>query len=167
MLTLSIKQVVCLSVGRLKADSTSDDLLVGTTAEIRAYSVQDNADIFCREAPDGCTALAVGMLGRTTGQQPYRPLVFVGGSCSIYGYDANGDDAFWTVRINMRDSRRSWVFSCVITAPFNVRFNNPQVTGDNVASLAVAPVMNSEGRNEVSTSGNSRTDKQVRSFCCF
>ncbi len=67
---------------------------MGTASELRAYDAGSNADVFCREAPDGCSALGFGRLGQEDSQPP---LVFLGGSCSIYGYNASGHDAFWTV----------------------------------------------------------------------
>ncbi|KAB7494790.1 Bardet-Biedl syndrome 2-like protein, partial [Armadillidium nasatum] len=53
--------------------------------------------------PDGGNAIVVGRLG----QYP-NPLALVGGNCSIHGFDATGNDPFWTV------------------------------TGDNVSSLALS-----------------------------
>lgn len=92
-----VRQVTCLTAGRLDLTAPCDVLLVGSAADVRAYNVAENADVFCRDAPDGCSALTVGPLG-TPGQGNPAPVVFVGGSCSIYGYDAAGEDAYWTVR---------------------------------------------------------------------
>lgn len=41
---------------------------------------------------DGANVVVVGKLGDSK-----DPLVFVGGNCSIYGFDASGQDRYWTV----------------------------------------------------------------------
>lgn len=43
------------------------------------------------QIPDGCLSIATGMIENGPN------LVFVGGTCSIYGYDVKGNDQFWTV----------------------------------------------------------------------
>lgn len=55
------------------------------------------------QVPDGGNAIAIGRLGEFG-----HPLALVGGNCSIHGFDAEGNDPFWTV------------------------------TGDNVSSLALS-----------------------------
>jgi len=41
---------------------------------------------------DGANAVVIGRLGNIQ-----SPLAIVGGNCSIQGFDAVGDDAYWTV----------------------------------------------------------------------
>lgn len=47
---------------------------------------------FNSKVSDGANVVAVGKLGDSK-----DTLVFVGGNCSIYGFDASGQDRFWTV----------------------------------------------------------------------
>lgn len=41
---------------------------------------------------DGANAMVIGKLGKME-----KPLVFVGGNCSIQGFDWEGNVPFWTV----------------------------------------------------------------------
>lgn len=43
---------------------------------------------------DGVNALTVGTLGRPDNR---KPLAIAGGNCSLQGFDAEGNDPFWTV----------------------------------------------------------------------
>ena len=62
---------VCLQNGRLDPDSNRDVLLVGTPTNLLAYDVEQNADLFHKDVPDGVNALVVGELGlANTGKQP-------------------------------------------------------------------------------------------------
>ena len=42
--------------------------------------------------PDGANSVVIGHLGSLP-----APLALVGGSCSLLGYDQEGNDTFWTV----------------------------------------------------------------------
>ena len=44
------------------------------------------------QTPDGSNSIVIGKLGSIE-----TPLAIVGGNCSIQGYDAEGNDLFWTV----------------------------------------------------------------------
>lgn len=70
---------------------TRDFLFVGTQSTLLAYDVEKNADIFFREVQDGVNTLHAGMLSNM------KPMIFVGGNCSILGYDSVGTEAYWTV----------------------------------------------------------------------
>lgn len=90
---LSIGQyVTSLTAGRLDPALERDALLVGSQTNLLAYDVQQNSDLFYKEAPDGCNSLVLGSLGERR-----EPLAFVGGNCSIQGFDHQGQDQFWTV----------------------------------------------------------------------
>ena len=69
---LNINQrVTALQTGRLDPDSNRDVLLIGTPTNLLAYDVEQNADLFHKDVPDGVNALAVGELGlANTGKQP-------------------------------------------------------------------------------------------------
>lgn len=78
--------------GSLDATYAHDVLLVGTSTNLLAYDVEQNADLFFKEVPDGVNAMAIGPM-----QEREGPLVFVGGNCSLQGYDKEGEEAYWTV----------------------------------------------------------------------
>ncbi|EGD73023.1 hypothetical protein PTSG_12207 [Salpingoeca rosetta] len=88
------REVTRLCCGSLEASGASqqpDLVFVGSSDNLTAYDVVNNCDKFSVEAADGCSALCIGKL------KDSDPLVFIGGTCSIYGYDADGNDQFWTV----------------------------------------------------------------------
>jgi Bardet-Biedl syndrome 2 protein len=90
---LNINRVIrALSSGRL-GESTNDVLLVGSPTHILAYDVEKNQDIFFKEVSDGITTIGVGLLESICP----TPLCFVGGNCSIQGFDQEGEEKFWTV----------------------------------------------------------------------
>lgn len=70
----------------------NDILFVGTESNLLAYDVERNADVFYRDVTDGVNCLRLGRLGHMP-----KPLVFVGGNCSIFGFDKEGTESFWTV----------------------------------------------------------------------
>ena len=57
-----------------------------------AYNVEKNSDIFFKGVPDGINKMIFGMLPGIE-----APLAIVGGNCSIQGFDATGNELFWTV----------------------------------------------------------------------
>lgn len=72
---------------------------------ILAYDVHENRDLFFKDTPDGANQIVVGKLGG----QAY-PMAFVGGNCSIQGFDKEGNEAFWTVRSRPHGERReAWM----------------------------------------------------------
>ncbi|XP_001604585.1 Bardet-Biedl syndrome 2 protein homolog [Nasonia vitripennis] len=85
------RQVTALHTGRLGEDER-DILLVGTSTHILAYQVEDNADLFYKELPDGAYCITVGKLGWLQQQ-----VAIVGGNCSITVLDFQGEEIFWTV----------------------------------------------------------------------
>lgn len=86
------RNISALATGRLSKQHDRDYLFVGAQTTLLAYDVRDNRDAFFKDTPDGVNAIAVGRLGERD-----EPLVYVGGNCSILGYDARGEEAFWTV----------------------------------------------------------------------
>jgi hypothetical protein len=55
--------------------------------------VERNADVFYKEVQDGVNTMKIGR----TASSRSTPLIFVGGNCSIVGFDKSGTEAFWTV----------------------------------------------------------------------
>ena len=85
------QHITSLAAGSL-GDGEKDLLFVGTPNNLLAYDVENNQDVFYKSVPDGVNAICVGVTARNV-----APLVYVGGNCSIQGYDSRGDDVFWTV----------------------------------------------------------------------
>ena len=86
------RKISALTCGRLATKHQRDLLFVGAQTTLLAYDVQENCDLFFKDAPDGANAILVGKLGDLE-----APLALVGGNCSIQGYDHEGNEAFWTV----------------------------------------------------------------------
>ncbi|KAI6661899.1 Bardet-Biedl syndrome 2 protein [Oopsacas minuta] len=85
------QHITSLTAGALIEGGT-DLLFVGTANNLLAYDVENNQDVFYKEVPDGVNAMCVGVTGRNV-----DTLVYVGGNCSIQGYNSIGEDVFWTV----------------------------------------------------------------------
>jgi Bardet-Biedl syndrome 2 protein len=86
------QHITSLSAGSLDLSNPSDVLLVGTHTHVLAYDVERNIELFHNEVPDGANSIIIGS-HLSSGQQ----LAYVGGNCSIVGFDKDGQDAFWTV----------------------------------------------------------------------
>ncbi|PIK53965.1 putative Bardet-Biedl syndrome 2 protein-like [Apostichopus japonicus] len=86
------KGISAVAAGSLDPVGVSDMLLVGTQTDLLAYDVQNNTDVFYKEAPDGVNAIAIGKLGSIDSK-----LAISGGNCALQGYDIEGNDLFWTV----------------------------------------------------------------------
>lgn len=86
------RKISALACGTLDASIGRDVLLVGAQTTLLAYDVNDNRDLFFKDTPDGANQIVVGRLG---GQAV--PMAFVGGNCSIQGFDKEGNETFWTV----------------------------------------------------------------------
>lgn len=48
----------------------------------------------CVQVTDGANAIVLGKLGDIP-----SPLAIIGGNCALQGFDYEGNDHFWTVRI--------------------------------------------------------------------
>lgn len=62
--------------------------------------VENNRDLFDKEVTDGINCLAFGCFPPDVSLDPEAkpcPIVVAGGNCSLNGYDAVGDEQFWTV----------------------------------------------------------------------
>ncbi|XP_072026618.1 BBSome complex member BBS2-like [Amphiura filiformis] len=86
------QKVSALCAGSLDGMGVNDILMVGTQTNILAYDVQNNTDLFYKDAPDGVNAIVMGQIGSID-----SPLAIVGGNCALQGYDIEGNDLFWTV----------------------------------------------------------------------
>mmetsp|Transcript_5219 Transcript_5219/g.8620 ORF Transcript_5219/g.8620 Transcript_5219/m.8620 type:complete len:782 (+) Transcript_5219:26-2371(+) len=75
-----------------------DVVLIGTSTNLLAYNVENNADIFYKDVPDGVNCLLYcDELRHISKKGSKQPLVLVGGNCSIQAFDEYGDEVFWTV----------------------------------------------------------------------
>ncbi|EFC40965.1 hypothetical protein NAEGRDRAFT_71257 [Naegleria gruberi] len=85
------KDVNCVASGAFKQGVRRETLMIGTQTNLMAYNVDTNSDIYYRDVQDGVNRMIFGKLGSHA-----NPLVFVGGNCSIQGYDGDGEEQFWT-----------------------------------------------------------------------
>lgn len=69
---------ICHDSGSLLLGSEHDILLVGMDSNILAYDVEQNAEIFFKDVPDGVAAITVAKIPKIS-----TPLVIIGGHCSI------------------------------------------------------------------------------------
>lgn len=88
------KSITALAAGCLSTDpgKSQDLLFVGTESNLLAYDVERNADVFFRDVADGVNTMILGRVSHMP-----KPLIFAGGNCSIFGFDSEGTEAFWTV----------------------------------------------------------------------
>ncbi|CAN0162441.1 unnamed protein product [Lampetra planeri] len=90
---LNVNQAVsCVAAGRLDPSLSWDVLAVGTHSSLLAYDVHNNSDLFYKDVADGANAVVIGELGSIA-----APMVIIGGTCAIQGFDCKGTDLFWTV----------------------------------------------------------------------
>lgn len=87
-------QANALAAGTIDPEGLGPDLLfAGSETNLLAYNVEDNSDQFFLSVPDGVGAICIGAASSLED----RPLVIVGGNCSLQGFDNDGNEAFWTV----------------------------------------------------------------------
>jgi Bardet-Biedl syndrome 2 protein len=67
-------------------------LYIGSQTAVLAYNVADNTDLFYKEVGEGVHTMAFGVVGTLE-----AGVVVVGGNCSIFGYNEEGEDKFWNV----------------------------------------------------------------------
>ena len=102
------KRITALESGALTTAAGARDLLfVGTETSLLAHDVERNADVFCKDVPDGVHSLLVMPATRAdatahrahaAADAPAFPsLVVAGGNCSIQGFDVDAAERFWTV----------------------------------------------------------------------
>ena len=131
---LNINQdVSALASGCFDAEEGRDALFIGMQTTLRGYDVEENSDLFFKDVPDGVTAMTFGTLHPMT-----APLVFVGGSCSVLGFDAEGEEQYWTVAGDNVSSLMLWDVTAdsknelvVASEDFDVRvLTNDEVIGE-------------------------------------
>lgn len=86
------RKITAMTSGALDPALSHDILIIGTQTTLLAYNVEKNSDIFFKGVPDGINKMIFGMLPGIE-----APLAIVGGNCSIQGFDATGNELFWTV----------------------------------------------------------------------
>ena len=88
------KKITAVSSGCLDGvgPGGKDVLLVGTATDLLAYDVDDNKDRFHVDVGDGVSARAGGSTGAMS-----APMAIIGGGSSVQGFDAYGEEVFWTV----------------------------------------------------------------------
>eukprot|EP00516_Mucochytrium_quahogii_P000978 CAMPEP_0203749128 /NCGR_PEP_ID=MMETSP0098-20131031/3800_1 /ASSEMBLY_ACC=CAM_ASM_000208 /TAXON_ID=96639 /ORGANISM=" , Strain NY0313808BC1" /LENGTH=801 /DNA_ID=CAMNT_0050638095 /DNA_START=282 /DNA_END=2684 /DNA_ORIENTATION=+ len=87
------REISALSSGAInQATPDREMLLVGSPSSLLAYDVHNNSDLFYKDVQEGVNAVGFGKLSSVE-----KPLVFVGGNCSLQGFDGEGMERFWTV----------------------------------------------------------------------
>uniref|UniRef100_A0A7S0QX50 Bardet-Biedl syndrome 2 protein homolog n=1 Tax=Pyramimonas obovata TaxID=1411642 RepID=A0A7S0QX50_9CHLO len=86
------KTITSLDAAALVDPEGPELLLIGTASDLLAYDVEGNKDHFFKEVADGVNVITHGSIPMVD-----VPVVVVGGNCSIQGYDAEGNEPFWTV----------------------------------------------------------------------
>ena len=86
------KDIVALESGQLDPARPNDFLFIGSQTNLLVYDVDQNADIFDYEIPDGLNCLCFGKMRGIP-----DPLIVAGGDCSLTGFDMNAEEKFWTV----------------------------------------------------------------------
>jgi len=85
--------ITCIASARFPGRVT-DLLVVGSSSSIIAFDVNSNCGVFFADVPEGAGAIAFGAL---PGSGVDEPLIFVGGTSSLQGFDEKGQERFWTV----------------------------------------------------------------------
>ncbi|KNC53004.1 bardet-Biedl syndrome 2 protein [Thecamonas trahens ATCC 50062] len=91
--------LTALATGPLVSDGR-DVLVMGTETLLLMYDVQENADVLYKEVEDGVFSLVIGLPPGAAADgagAPRSPLVYVGGNCSLQGFDVEGKEQYWTV----------------------------------------------------------------------
>nr|XP_018903304.1 PREDICTED: Bardet-Biedl syndrome 2 protein homolog [Bemisia tabaci] len=89
---LNVEQkITSLCAGKLSQDEDKEVLVIGSPDSVLVYHVDNNSDVFYQKVSDGANVLQIGQVG--SGEQ----MVIVGGNCVLQGFNATGEDAFWTV----------------------------------------------------------------------
>lgn len=83
-----------LRVGKLH-DSNRDVLCVGTERLLLVYDVENNTELLGVDVADGIRDIAVGDLGESVHNA--AKIFFVGGGCSLLGYDQKGNEVYWNM----------------------------------------------------------------------
>jgi len=86
------KQISAIDSAALVDPGGPELLLIGTRSDLLAYDVENNTDHFFKEVADGVNVLCHGSVPMVD-----VPMVVAGGNCSIQGFDAEGNEPFWTV----------------------------------------------------------------------
>ena len=86
------KKITAVSSGALDPTVDRDVLLVGTATDLLAYDVDENKDLFHKDVQEGVGAMTCGRMSPLD-----APTAIVGGNGSVQGFDAEGEEVFWTV----------------------------------------------------------------------
>lgn len=91
VLTLN-REINSISYGKGEFSSNKSYLYIGSPSSLMCYDVLSNKTVFNKEIDDGVYCLTTGSYASFQ-----KPLVIIGGNCSLQGFDINGDEQFWTV----------------------------------------------------------------------
>jgi Bardet-Biedl syndrome 2 protein len=86
------KNICSIGAGTFDPSNPKECLAMASQNSLIAYDVEKNSDIFYKEITDGVNMVTFGILNNTN-----KSLLFVGGNCSIQGFDRAAEEQFWTV----------------------------------------------------------------------
>jgi len=86
------KNICAITSGVFNPNDPREILVVASQNTLIAYDVEKNSDLFYKEIPDGINTLAFGHIVTIP-----KPLLLVGGNCSIQGFDQYAEEQYWTV----------------------------------------------------------------------
>lgn len=76
------KEIIALESGQIDPDQPEEILFIGSRTNLLAYDLNNNADLFDYEVPDGLNCLGFGSCEGVADK-----LIIAGGNCSITGLD--------------------------------------------------------------------------------
>jgi Bardet-Biedl syndrome 2 protein len=91
VLTLN-KEINSIAYGKGDFNSNKNYLFIGSPSSLMCYDVLENKTIYNKEIEDGVYCLITGSYATFQ-----KPLVIIGGNCSLQGFDIDGEEQFWTV----------------------------------------------------------------------
>jgi len=93
------KRISHLSTGIIEGDSKRECLIVGSANTVSVYGsplimqdVFENKDLFYLDISDGVTCVYSGVFGSKN-----ENLFFIGGNCSLQGFDSKGEEKYWNM----------------------------------------------------------------------
>lgn len=83
--------ITSIATGKL-SDSEKEYLAIGTETNILVYQVDDNIEVFFKDVTEKVTCMTIGSVDITL-----PPLLLVGSSATVKGYNIKGDEILWIV----------------------------------------------------------------------
>lgn len=118
------KEIVTLTYGAGQFGSNKNYLFVASPSSLYCYDFLENRTIFNKEIDDGVFSMVFGAYSNFQ-----KPLIIVGGNCSLQGFDITGEEMFWTVTggntlsISLNDVDDDSYYEAIVgTDDFNISY---------------------------------------------